>query len=96
MGQLMLYNTELEPDVANTARELEVHMSHTLIEHWKELGRLIGFIKGKQTKGIVTRKPKVIIVVMFYNYNYATDKESRKSVNGLVATLGVTPIMCSS
>ena len=43
----MLYNTELEPDVANTARELEVHMSHTLTEHWKELGRLIGYIKGK-------------------------------------------------
>ena len=47
MGQLMLYNTKVEPDVANTARELEVHMSHTLIEHWKELGRLIGYIKGK-------------------------------------------------
>ena len=33
---------------------------------------------------------------MFCNSNYATDKETRKSVNGLVATLEEELLTCSS
>ena len=47
MGQLMWYTTRVEPDVANAARYLEVHMSHPLKEHWNALVGLIGYIKGK-------------------------------------------------
>ena len=43
----MWYTTKVGPDVKNAARELAVHMSHPETEHWKALGRLIGYIKGK-------------------------------------------------
>ena len=33
---------------------------------------------------------------MFWDYIYATDKEKRKSVRGLVNTLGETLMLCSS
>ena len=50
VGQIMWHTTKVELDVANVARELSVHMSHPGPEHWKTLGRLIGYLKGKETK----------------------------------------------
>ena len=47
MEKLMWYTTKVGTDVANAARELAVHMSHPGPEHWKALGRLIGYLKGK-------------------------------------------------
>ena len=35
VGRLMLYNTKLGPDVANSASELEVHIIHPGSENWK-------------------------------------------------------------
>ena len=73
--------------MANAEMELAVQMSHLGTEHWKILGRLIGYLKGKETKGIIIRNPKVMKLVIFCDSNYATDKDTRKSVSGLVATL---------
>ena len=71
-------------------------MSNLGPEHWKKLGRLIGYLKGKETKGIIIRKPKVLKAVMLCDPNYATDKETGKSVSDLVATLGGTLLTCLS
>ena len=86
----MWYKTNVGPDVANLEMDLAVHMSHPGPEHCKALGRLIGYLKVKQTKGIIISKPKVQKLVIFCYFNYATYKETRNSVSGLVATLGVT------
>ena len=90
----MWYTTKVVTDVANVARELAVHMIHPGPEHWKKLGHLIGYLKGKYTKGIIVRNPKILKAVIFCNSNYAKDKETRKSVSGLVATLVGTLITC--
>ena len=71
-----------------------VHIGHPGLERWKASGHLIGYLKGKETKGILTRNPKVIKTVMFCDSNYATDNETRKSYIGLVATLGRTLLTC--
>ena len=92
VGQLMWYTTKVGPDAGNTARELVVEMIHPGPEHCKALGRLIAYIKGKYNKGIVIRNPKVIKYVMFCDSNYATEKETRKSVSRLVTTLGGKPL----
>ena len=92
----MWYTTKVGPEVVNVARELAVHMSHPGTENWKSLGCLVGYIKVKETKGIIIRKPKVMKAVMFCDSKYDTDKETINSVSGLVATLGGTLITCSS
>ena len=56
---------------------------------------MIGYIKFKETKGIIIRNTKVLKAVMFCDSNYATEKETRKSVSGLVPMIGGTPITCS-
>ena len=60
----MWYTTKVGTDVENTSMELAVHMSHSGPEHWKSLGRLIGYLKGKETNGMIIRKPKVLKAVM--------------------------------
>ena len=80
----------------NTAREFYVHMIHHEPEHWEALGPLIGQLKDKETKVIIIRNYKVLKSVMFCDSNYAMNKETRKSVSGLVATLGVTLLTRSS
>ena len=91
----MWYKTKVLPDVANLARDLVVHMSHTGQENWKELGHLIVYIKVKEAKGIILRKPKVLKAVMFCDSNYATDNNTRKIISGFVATLSWTLLTCS-
>ena len=56
----MWYTTKVGPDVKNMARELEVQISYLGTEHWKKLERFIGYPKGKETKGIIIKKPKVM------------------------------------
>ena len=62
------------------------------MEHWKELVLLIGYIKGKDTKVIIIINPKVLSSIMFCDPKYATNKNTRKSVSGLVNKLGGTPM----
>ena len=91
----MVYN-QSGRDVVNAAMELAVHMSTIGTEYWKALAHFIGYLNGKYTKGIVIRKPKVLKTVILCDSSYATDKETRNSVIGLVATLGGTLLTCLS
>ena len=96
VGILMWYTTKVGPDVANAEMELAVQMSHLGTEDWKKLGRLIGYLKGKETKGIIIKNPKVMKLVIFCDSNYATDKDTINSVSGLVTTLGGALLICLS
>ena len=71
-------------------------MSHPGTEHWKVLGRMILYLKGKKTECIIIRKNKTLKAVMFCNSNYVTDKETRKSVSGIGTTFGKILMTCSS
>ena len=92
----MWYTNNVGPDVENAARELAVQMSHPGTEHWKALVLFIGYLKGKDTKGITIRNTKVLKAVMFCDSSYATDKDVRKTVSDLVTTLGGTLLTCLS
>ena len=94
VGQLMWYTTKVGYDVENMARELAVHMIHPGPEYRKALGHIIGYLKGKEKKGIFIRKPKVIKYVIFFDSNYTTYKDTRKSFSGLVSTLGGILLIC--
>ena len=95
-GTANVVHHKMKTDVENLARELFIHMSHPGSEHWKSLRNLIGYLKGKKTKVIIIRKPKVLKVVMFSDSNYVTDKETKNISRGTVFTLVGTLPTCSS
>ena len=45
---------------------------------------------------MIIREPKVIHVVIFCNYNHATNTETRNIVSGIFTKLGVKILPCSS
>ena len=94
--QLMWYKTKVGTYVTNAERELLVKMSHLGTEHGKKLGIFIRYLKGKDTKGIIIRKPKVMKAVMFCESKYSKDKDTRKILSVLVTTLGGTLLTCLS
>ena len=46
-GTVNEVKTKVVPSVVNVEREVVVHIIHTGPKHWKALGRLIGYLKGK-------------------------------------------------
>jgi hypothetical protein len=47
LGQALYYSTKLGPTMANSVRELASHMSNPGDEHWKALGRTVGYLKAR-------------------------------------------------
>ena len=65
----MWYTKKVRPDVKNAARELAIKMNHIGLEHRKVLVCLIGYLKFKNTKGIIIINPIVFKYVMCGNSN---------------------------
>ena len=60
-----------------------------------ELGRFIEYLRVNKTKGTIVIKPKVLKVVMFFGSDYGMNMDTRKSVNGIITTLGGTLLTCA-
>ena len=60
----MWYTTKVIPDVENSERYSAVNTSCPGPEHWKALVCLIGYLKAKNTKGIIIINPIVFKYVM--------------------------------
>ena len=66
--------TKVGSGVTNTATDLNIHMIHPGTEKWKSLGSFIGYLKGKETKVVIVRNPKVLKAVIFFESNCGTKK----------------------
>ena len=67
MGHIMGCTTKVGSGVTNTATDLNIHMIHPGTEKWKSLGSFIGYLKGKETKVVIVRNPKVLRRLYFLN-----------------------------
>jgi hypothetical protein len=45
LGKIQYFQTEIGPTICNAKRELAGHLQHPNEEHWKALGRLVGYLK---------------------------------------------------
>ena len=89
VGKYMYLVTKIFPEGGNTARELTRHFSNPGELHWKELDRVVGFLKHhKNDVYLVYRKPKDLRVAGNVDTNYATNPDDRRSVTGAFHTLG--------
>ena len=75
------------PECANPVRELAMFMDNPGDDHWKAMSRMIGYISEKEPI-VKLRKPWNLKVVAFVDSNFATNKETRRSVAGYVVTVG--------
>jgi hypothetical protein len=88
VGKALYLTTKVAPELCNACRELSTHLSSPSDEHWKELGRLVGYMKHRKQDGIMYRTPSELRSISFSDSDYAKCEETRRSVSGRVNTLG--------
>ena len=91
VGKLLFYIVKVGPECANAGRDLARHMSNPGEEHWKAMGRMAGYLKGKAVHGHIMKKPEKLMVVNYTDASYGV-----KSVSGMICTIGGTVVSWSS
>ena len=84
------------PDCTNAVRDLARNMSNPGEEQWNAMNRIVGYLKGKKLHGLIMLRPECLTVINYCDASYTTDKDSRRSVSGMVCTLGGLVVNCSS
>ena len=82
LGRLMWFVRKIMPEALNSIRELAMYMDNPGKEHWRAMGRLIGYIAGQGRVELCLMKPHNMKVYAYVDSNFATNKEARKSVTG--------------
>ena len=90
-GRLMWYVKKVAPECVNATRELAKFMDNPGEEHWTAMTKLMGYIKTIASRAIKLRRPRELRQYAFVDGNYGTDPDTRKSITGVVATLGGSP-----
>jgi hypothetical protein len=96
LGRLMWFTRKLMPECGNAIRELATSMDNPGEEHWRAMKRLVGYIAKTETVELRLMKPKDLKVYAYVDSNYATNKETRKSVTGFILTIGGCLVSYSS
>ena len=78
--KLIHSSTKVGLNISNARREMAQHMSNPN----KALERIVGYLKRNSVYGIILRKPNNILSVSYTDLNYATDKETRRSVSSRI------------
>ena len=57
-------------------------------EQWKAMRRVVGYLNGKKLHGHIMRRPNSLQAVQYCDASYATDPIARRSISGMIGTLG--------
>ena len=76
------------PELVNAARELSCHMENPGEEHWKSIGRMVGYLKHEAEHGLRFNRPKDLTIVGIVDSDFATNKYTWKSTTGYLVTVG--------
>ena len=87
LGKLMWFSRKVKPECANPVRELAMFMDNPGEEHWKAMARLVGYVQSEEPI-LILRKPQDLNVIALVDSNFATNKETRRSVAGYLVTVG--------
>jgi hypothetical protein len=89
VGKALYLTTIVVPELCNACRELSAHLSSPSNEQWKELGRLVGYMKHQKKNRIMDQTPSELRSISFLDSDFTKCEETRRSVPGQVNTLGI-------
>ena len=88
LGKLMFYVTKLSPECSFACGQLARQMHNPGEDHWKAMGRIIGYLIGKKKHELVIRTQKELRVMSFGDASCRDCKETRRSSTGDIHTIG--------
>jgi hypothetical protein len=87
-GLAMFFGTKMGPKPSNAIRSISRFMSNPGKEHWKAIGRLIGYLKHAKFNGIRYVEPESLELIYMCDTDLGNDLETRRSVGSTIGTLG--------
>ena len=93
VGKIMYLTHKVMLEGANAARELSKFFIKPQKLHWKAVEHFVGYLKKEKDNIKLTyRRPLELKFMAVADSNYATDKQTRRSVSGGIYTIGGTII----
>ena len=86
VGRLMFAVNKCIPQAASAIRELCEKLDEPTHLDWKKLDRMIGYLKTVEPMKV--RVPKNLKAEIYVDSDYATNKKDRKSITGMISTIG--------
>ena len=87
IGSLMYLSVVTRPDIAFTVSSLARFSSKPTNEHWTALKRLLRYLKGTMTHGILYTKEDPDTFIGYSDADWAGDIDDRKSTSGYIFLL---------
>jgi hypothetical protein len=89
VGSLMYLVRGTRPDIANAVRELSKFLSCYNKSHYKAAQRVLKYLKGTSTYGLVfdEKKNSEVTYALYTDASFANANENRKSVTGYVSIM---------
>ena len=92
----LLYLTHNRPDISYVVSVASRYMDHPHEIHWRAAKRILNFVKGTRTHGILYKAKYDIDLIGFTDSDWAGDSTDQKSTSRYVFILAEGPISWSS
>ena len=80
------------PECSNAIRDQSSHLASPDDLHWKALLRMMGYLK-HHYEPMKIRTPHSLRVISFYDSDWATSTDDRRSISSLITTLGGNTVL---
>ena len=88
VGKMMFFTTKLGLKTGAATRALSGHMQNPGPDHWKALGRFVGYLSQLKLKGLMYVEPETFKVIALADTDFGNCKETRRSVGCNIITIG--------
>lgn len=88
VGKIMFFSTKVCPKIGAAIRALSAYMSCPGPDHWRAMGRLVGYMKQMDFKGVYYLEPTSYKTISLADTDYGNCKETRRSVGCSLITIG--------
>ena len=88
----LLYLTHTRSDISYAVSVASRYMDHPHEIHWKEAKRILNFVQGTRTHGILYKAKYDLDLIGFTDNDWAGDSTNRKSTSRYVFMLAEGPI----
>nr|CCA23220.1 putative polyprotein [Albugo laibachii Nc14] len=97
VGSLLYISNGTRPDIAFSVCQLSRHLERPSEEHWKAAVRVLRYLKSTSDIGInYTGSVKDLCVCAYSDADWANNKESRRSVSGIMVMINGAPVIFKS
>ena len=96
VGSLLYLSVKTRPDITYAVNSVARYCARPTIQHWKAVKRIMRYLKGTQSLGILYRSDGPTDFVGYSDADWAGDIEDRKSTSGYFFQLGSGAVSWSS